>query len=133
MTTKTCKTCLHTLTLDNFYPHKKSRAGVLAHCKDCTSAKRKATYCPEKAFSQLIKSRYKLSVSDYRELLAKQDNKCAICFTADPGDYHGRFCIDHDHATGHVRGLLCHNCNVALGSFRDSVANLLNAALYLQR
>lgn len=40
--------------------------------------------------------------------------------------------VDHCHATGHVRGLLCHNCNRALGLLKDSEQALQRALKYLQ-
>lgn len=40
--------------------------------------------------------------------------------------------VDHCHSSGEVRGLLCHNCNRALGLFKDSRENLLNAVEYLE-
>lgn len=63
----------------------------------------------------------------YASLFDEQMGRCAICGTIAP------LVIDHDHTTGFVRGLLCHNCNVGLGAFRDSVADLRNAADYLDR
>jgi hypothetical protein len=44
----------------------------------------------------------------------------------------GRACIDHDHKTGNIRGILCHRCNSGLGLFRDSVELLQKAKEYLQ-
>jgi len=40
--------------------------------------------------------------------------------------------VDHDHKTGDIRGMLCHNCNRALGLFKDSVVNLKSAIEYLE-
>lgn len=42
-------------------------------------------------------------------------------------------CIDHDHSTGKIREMLCHSCNVALGSFKDSTKNLQAAIEYLNK
>ena len=62
-------------------------------------------------------------------LLAEHDGHCAICRTTEPiGGWH----IDHDHATGHVRGVLCGNCNKGLGFFKDSSLNLSRAHGYLK-
>lgn len=72
-------------------------------------------------------------------LIAQQDNKCGICkraFMAD-GGYHKKgvvsSCVDHDHETGKVRGILCNRCNRAMGMFDDKIEYLRAAAEYLQR
>jgi hypothetical protein len=59
-------------------------------------------------------------------LLSKQGGVCAICY----GRAH-RWHLDHDHQTGKVRGVLCHQCNIMLGMARDSVTILENGARYL--
>jgi hypothetical protein len=70
-----------------------------------------------------------LTDAEYDALLASQGGLCAICRGGfgSPGDR-----IDHDHDTGRVRGLLCHNCNVALGHFRDDPLILARAAAYVR-
>lgn len=72
--------------------------------------------------------RYGMSIDDYKDLLKKQDEACAICRT--PAQDR-RLAVDHDHATGEVRGLLCNNCNGGLGQFKDNLDNLLAAVRYL--
>ena len=129
---KTCKSCGTSKPLSDFYPHKTSKGGFLARCKPCISQQRREAYDPEAALGHMLKSRYGITLAEYNELLHRQDHKCAICRTSDPGEYHGRFCVDHDHETSRIRGLLCHNCNSALGNFYDSVSNLLSAVKYLQ-
>ena len=57
---------------------------------------------------------------------AAQGGVCAICRTA-PAEH-----VDHDHATGAVRALLCFNCNGGLGQFRDDPSLLYVAAFYLE-
>lgn len=76
--------------------------------------------------------RYGLTLNDVLTLLASQDNNCAICGQRESGTpLSRRLFIDHDHATGRVRGLLCHHCNAALGGFRDDPARLRAAIVYL--
>jgi hypothetical protein len=79
-----------------------------------------------------LKRNYGLSPVDFTSLLKKQGGKCAICSSTNPGGK-GNFHVDHDHETGQVRGLLCADCNMGLGKFKDSVGVLKAAASYLRR
>lgn len=60
-----------------------------------------------------LKSVYGLEVGDFEQLLIGQDYSCALCFRKQ-GKI--RLHVDHDHASGQVRGLLCHQCNWYLGT-----------------
>jgi hypothetical protein len=78
----------------------------------------------------LRKSLYGLTRDDYDKLLSDQGGVCAICGTSEPG---GRgWHVDHCHADGFVRGLLCSNCNTALGLFKDNPITLIQGATYLR-
>lgn len=77
-------------------------------------------------------AKYKISHDDYEELLKKQDNKCVTCLTDVPIKAGGVLDIDHCHTSGKVRGLLCHNCNIAIGLARDDSDILRNMASYLE-
>ncbi|HUW09593.1 MAG TPA: endonuclease VII domain-containing protein [Anaerolineae bacterium] len=79
-----------------------------------------------------LKRAYGLSLADYDAILADQGGGCAICGALPGDDAKGRLHVDHDHETGQVRGLLCGNCNHALGSFRDSIALMRSAIAYLE-
>ena len=75
--------------------------------------------------------RYGITQDDYDRMLTLQGGRCAICATDDPGKK--SWCIDHDHGTGAVRGLLCSLCNVGIGNLRDDTDILLSAVSYLER
>jgi hypothetical protein len=56
----------------------------------------------------------------YSAMLAEQDGLCAICHRPETAVRHGKamlLAVDHDHTTGAVRGLLCHNCNTKVAAY----------------
>lgn len=77
-----------------------------------------------------LRIKFDLSREQYDALLAAQGGCCAICGTDKPGG-RGAFCVDHDHETGRVRGLLCTCCNTGLGQFKDDPVRLRSAINYL--
>lgn len=83
-----------------------------------------------------LRDNYGLTVAQYDEMVESQSGVCAICSgppTQRAHEHEQRFSVDHDHATGKVRALLCHKCNVGLGSFGDDVGRLLAAIAYLEK
>ncbi len=75
-----------------------------------------------------LRGKYGITLEQYDALLAAQSGRCAICMVpfSDTQPY-----VDHDHATGEIRGLLCNSCNNGLGRFKDDPSRLRNAAAYL--
>ncbi len=92
--------------------------------------KQKEKYNPEVQRAQNLKRLYDMSIGQYEELLASQGGGCAICEEL-PSGKRRYLCVDHDHVTGKVRGLLCHSCNRGLGLLGDSVELLEKATEYL--
>lgn len=80
-----------------------------------------------------IRKTYGLTEEQVSQIFENQEGLCAICSTLMEvaGRGRNRACIDHDHETGRVRGLLCGLCNVGLGCLRDSPQLLRNATQYL--
>ena len=76
---------------------------------------------------------YGITLEDYERILAEQGGLCAICGTDQGGGRGDRFHIDHDHATGKVRGLLCLSCNRGIGCLGDDPTLLTIAVAYLER
>lgn len=85
----------------------------------------------QKRLDAWLASQYKITRAEFDELLLQQDHACAICKSIYPQG-RGGFHVDHDHKTGQVRGLLCHNCNTGLGKLGDNLDGLERAVQYLQ-
>ena len=68
---------------------------------------------------------------DYEKLFQDQNGCCAICGRSYT-EFQRPLCVDHDHDTGEVRGLLCSPCNVAIGLLRSNTDVLLQAIRYLK-
>lgn len=119
MPTKACRLCGCNKPLDNYY-FRNETSRHSTRCKDCT----------------IEAQRYKkLGVCNvrYDELLVSQKGACAICECKLNSNRNTKFAVDHDHKTGVVRGLLCSNCNTALGLMKDSDVRLLAAVAYIRR
>ena len=75
---------------------------------------------------------YGMTIEDYEDRLKKQNGRCSICKSDKPkGRGKGVFHIDHNHATGQIRSILCVDCNIGLGMFQDSIKSLFKAITYL--
>jgi hypothetical protein len=98
------------------YNHHKCR------CDVCFAWKREYT-------REWVLKGYGLTPGDYDRMLAEQDGACAICTRPEPNGK--ALHVDHCHATGQVRALLCGQCNRALGQMQDDPDRLLAAAAYL--
>lgn len=85
---------------------------------------------PEKQRARVIKRLYGLTEDDYRELLDNTMGICPICKEEFADD---TVCVDHDHKTGRIRGIICHRCNLSLGRFDDNIRLILNAIRYLRK
>lgn len=79
-----------------------------------------------------LKRNYGLTLREYNKLYVKQDGCCAICGRHQQEIWR-TLCVDHDHKTGKIRGLLCSNCNTALGLFQERRGLLFKAMQYLGR
>lgn len=79
---------------------------------------------------------YAITIETFEAMLAEQGGVCAMCLKEGfvMADHHKeKLVVDHCHTNGKVRGLLCHNCNRALGLLQDDAATLLRAVEYLKK
>ena len=82
----------------------------------------------------LVKT-YGINIEQYEAIYKVQRGVCAICGSMPDVSKHGfaRLVVDHDHATGKIRGLLCNNCNRALGLMKDDEITIQKFLDYLAR
>ena len=78
-----------------------------------------------------LKYHYDITLNRYNELLAQQNGVCAICEKLEVTKRTHRLVVDHAHATGRIRGLLCHRCNCGIGYFKDDPKHIQKALDYL--
>ena len=125
---KWCPDCDAVKPLAEFPKTRSSRSGVYTYCKPCHNVRGRAT--KDKAGGSRtyhLKRRYGITARDADAMLEEQGGSCAIC-RIEPAAH-----VDHDHATGAVRALLCFGCNGGLGQFEDDPEVLRAAACYVER
>jgi hypothetical protein len=149
---KKCTKCGVEKPLSEFTKKKSNKDGLDLWCKTCKSIcsqkylarpenaienRKKATAWnkqnPEKRRvimqKENYKRRYGLTIEQKQELIDKQNSKCAIC--KDDLKHTHNVCVDHNHETGSVRGILCRKCNLGIGHLQDSITVLKAAIKYL--
>lgn len=85
----------------------------------------------DQIFNANLRSKYGISLKERTRLFEEQNGCCKVCKRHE-SEFKRRLHIDHDHATGKIRGLLCANCNLVLGGAKDNSDNLLAGAAYLK-
>lgn len=83
----------------------------------------------QEAQRRKVLKQYGITEDEYDIILFEQEDKCAIC-GKHKNDFEQSLCIDHIHETGEIRGLLCKQCNLGLGNFKDNVEVLQSAIKY---
>ena len=146
MDTKICSQCFKEKPIGEFYKAKTHKDGHHYQCKLCMNANNLEYRKAHKELSRKIANdynhrhpdkydarkhrarikKYGITEEYFQSLLDFQNGVCAICGEPNPT------CIDHNHETGEVRGLLCQDCNFAIGVMRDNPARFRNAATYLE-
>lgn len=127
---KRCSKCERDLPLSEFYARAKSKDGLQAWCKACNLQSVK-TYQAKQGKSVVHRmARYKLTEDEVQAYL--QVPACQACGSVIPTETDMRF--DHCHQHGHVRGVLCHRCNLTcIGDAEECVIRLELCLAYLLR
>ena len=119
---KICSICKQELSLSLFHKrtYKTGNIGYQSKCKKCSTDVKKTYYNTH----EYARRRFKLTEDQYNDLM-KNEN-CQICNVELT-----KKCIDHCHSTNKVRGVLCNNCNTALGLVGDNASTLQKMIEYL--
>ena len=139
---KYCTKCKKTKEICDFHRSKYKKDGITSWCKLCVK-KKYIKYClvpanKKRLQKQLrahkLKHKYNITLEIEEKFRVNQNNKCAICNIRFSNKKQATMmCVDHNHKTKKVRGLLCWNCNTALGKLKDSIKILQKAIDYLTR
>lgn len=156
MVCKRCTKCGKIKPVLCFYPRIKGKDEVRSRCKDClggtgprTERQKKLSRLSSRrrrhrlgeagkraARLYLLGSLYGLTEKEYNLLLAAQGGVCAICKQPETKIVKRKtvasLCVDHNHVTGKMRGLLCTRCNLMVGNAEDNPDRLRQAANYLE-
>jgi len=134
---KKCTKCGIEKPLSEYYKDRSRKSGIRNSCKTCDKLKSHVWRQEDKSRTRKcwrdskLKKKYNITEAQYQEMKLEQNNKCGIC-KEELGFGH-LSAIDHCHKTGKVRALLCRNCNLGLGHFKDSIDVLKSALKYLQK
>lgn len=144
---KLCPRCLRIKSVDDFHKYAKSASGRACHCIQCARElsdlqrqKPGAKDRAKKSYQQnkrdqrnkRLLSKFGITIDDYNRKFQEQNGLCAIC-GASPLDNGKALAVDHCHDTAAVRGLLCNNCNAAIGFLMNDPVRCLRAKEYLER
>jgi len=134
---KWCSTCHLVKVARDFSRHRGNVHALHTDCRQCRRRKEKARYASDATYRARInrhgiKHRFGVTPEAYERMLAARSGLCAICHIRADDAPKKTLYVDHDHASGEVRALLCQRCNIALGQFRDSIEHLESVAAYLR-
>ena len=98
-------------------------------CKECAKEHRLESIDHRR--NLVYKNKFGITLEQYNQMFIVQNGLCLGCYKHQKDDKRA-FAVDHNHMTGRVRGLLCGNCNVALGNAQDSPTILRRLADYIE-
>ena len=128
-----CRSDIHYTSERSFQKATQANAGCRSCChKYLTDEQREKNKTPETISHRQLKSRYGVTLEDKQQMFNEQDGRCANrgcrrVFTSLSGAH-----LDHDHEMRMPRGLLCAQCNMALGLLQDSATIVAGLQNYLE-
>lgn len=129
---KICTKCKLEQPLENFKKEKSNKNKHRTICKNCDVLRTKywRRNHKENVRRHNLKQDFNLTEKEYNQMLKNQNSCCAICKT-NQSLLKRHLAVDHNHKTGKIRGLLCGNCNTALGLLKEDMDNITSLIDYL--
>lgn len=134
--TKICKRCGVSTPISQFRKDPRLLHGRRNICHQCRRDADNNRYGANKAAGRLkqkkvnLKHTYGISLEQFYSMCEAQEHRCKTC-NAHQSELSQSLCVDHDHKTGKIRGLLCKPCNSALGFTKENKATLVNLINYI--
>ena len=145
---KRCPRCKESKKDEDFNKRSAGKNGLAYHCRDCAQKSYKAHYYREDNLDAIrekcrtyksqnqdsvrnsrFKTLYGITLDQFNKMKEDQHGLCATCGKKPIKT----LCVDHDHVTGKVRGLLCSSCNRGIGLLQDSIDILKQSVKYLRK
>lgn len=147
LTRKTCSKCKRSKLHGEFQKDSRALSGLSSKCKGCIKERRAKQKEYDRKYWQKyagrnveklkrrdkqynLKRKFNMSIEQYEARLANQGGKCATCSKSRSSNGKA-LAVDHCHKTGKIRGLLCNECNTALGLLKEDILILQALTLYL--
>jgi hypothetical protein len=132
--TRQCWACKKTKPVEEFTKNKNGVDGYATLCLECkrTRSTNWRSRQPGYYRDRDLRRYYGIGIEDFDAILELQGGGCRICGKT-PEEDTRTFHVDHSHATGRIRGILCHGCNTGIGLFKENVAFLQEAISYIER
>lgn len=123
---RVCGSCDKTYT--PYHPRQKY---CCEECQRIAARKQTKKWAEHNATTDYVKNqnlrKYGLTLDSFNSMVDERDSKCDIC------KQESKLYVDHCHSEGHVRGLLCTQCNTAIGLFKEDPIRILEAISYLKK
>lgn len=100
--------------------YREANVDIIRHKDRMRNKQRDERHNDLKSIARLSKI-YNTTKEIATDLFKRSMRSCEVCGTEwNPSLHKHRFCVDHSHTTGEIRGILCHHCNAALGHLREN-------------
>lgn len=126
---KKCSKCSEIKDLLSFYKDKGFKDGRRSQCKTCDNKRRIGNPSVK---NYHLKRDYGIDLTQYQTMKSEHNSCCAICGSSEI-ELGYSLCVDHNHTSNEVRGLLCKPCNLVVGNSRENESILLKAIEYLKQ